>query len=123
MLGITVNDAIIIGALVASCIAGWLGRKSGDALAKVKPIEPVASGVAAGFVDRDEMRLLRLAAESIAATLKELVGIQTDEHDRAVEDRLERIEAAVLKKHDDDDRATRTVDRATDRMSGRKPRD
>jgi hypothetical protein len=134
MLGITVNDAILIGALVASCLAGWLGKKSGEALSKTKPLEPATAGIAAGFVDRDLMQRLTTATETIAATLKQIVGIQTDEHERAVEDRLERIEAALMKKHDDDDRANRSVqrtgdrverslDRTADKITGRKPRD
>lgn len=136
MLGITVPDAIAIGTVLAAGLAGWFGRKSGDALARVKPREPATSGIAAGFVDKDLMVRLVMATENIAATLKQIVGIQTDEHQRAVEDRLARIEAAVMKKHEDDDRAARsvrstgdrvertldrTVDRATEKFTGRKP--
>lgn len=134
MLGITVPDAIAVGTILAAALAGWWGKKSGDTAAKIKPADPATSGIAAGFVDKDLMQRLTMATENIAATLKEIVGIQTDEHERAVEDRLARIEAAVLKKHDDDDRAARSVqrtgdrverslDRTADKITGRKPRD
>lgn len=134
MLGITVPDAIALGTIAAAALAGWWGKKSGDAAAKIKPVDPATSGIAAGFVDKDLMVRLTMATESIAGTLKEIVGIQTDEHERAVEDRLARIEAAVMKKHDDDDRARRSVDRTGDRVeksldrtadkiAGRRPRD
>jgi hypothetical protein len=116
MLGITIPDAIAVGTLIAAVLAGWFGKRSGEALLRAKPLDPSAAGVAAGFVDKDLMQRLVMATEAVATTLKELVGIQTDEHDRAVEDRLARIEAAVLKKHDDDDRATRTVDRVESKM-------
>jgi ABC-type taurine transport system ATPase subunit len=116
MLGITTTDAITIGTLLAAVLAGLLGLRSGDAAKKNKPLEPSASGIAAGFVDKDLMVRLTMATENIAATLKEIVGIQTDEHERAVNDRLERIEAALIKKHDDDDRANRTVDRTGERV-------
>lgn len=133
MLGITGPDAIALGTILAAVLAGLFGKKSGDQAAKVKPIEPTTSGIAAGFVDKDLMMRQVMATESIAGTLKELVGIQTDEHERAVNDRLERIEAAVTKKRDDDDRARRSVDRTgerversldrtADKIAGRRPK-
>lgn len=129
-----VTNAILIGSLIASVLAGLFGTKTGEDAKKIKPVDPATSGIAAGFVDKDLMVRLTMATENIAATLKEIVGIQTDEHERAVEDRLARIEAAVLKKHDDDDRAARSVqrtgdrverslDRTADKITGRKPRD
>ena len=120
MLGITVPDAIAVGTLIAAALAGWFGRKSGDALARVRPQEPATSGIAAGFVDKDLMVRLTMACESIAATLKVLVGIQTDEHERAVEDRLERIEAALTKKDEDDARSMRSSARDDLRAGPRK---
>lgn len=134
MLGITVPDIIAFGVFALSAAAFIYGRRAGDKFAEAKPLEPSTSGIAAGFVDKDLMLRLTMACESIAYTLKELVGIQTDEHERAVNDRLERIEAAVLKKNDDDRRAARSVertgerverslDRTADKITGRKPRD
>lgn len=130
---ISVPDALTLGGVIAAAIVAILGGKTGDAANKVKPVEPTTSGIAAGFVDKDLMVRLTMATESIASTLKEIVGIQTDEHERAVEDRLARIEAAVMKKHEDDDRARRSVDRTgerveksldrtADRITGRRPK-
>lgn len=95
MLGITVPDAITLGTIIAAALAGWYGKRSGDAAAKIKPIEPTTSGIAAGFVDKDLMTRLTLAMESVAGTLKAYLEIQTDEHERDVNDRLKRIEEAV----------------------------
>lgn len=120
MLGITANDAVVIGTIIAAAVAGFYGRKSGDKAKSIAPLDPVTSGVAAGFVDKDEMRGLRLACESIASTLKELVGIQTDEHERAVEDRLERIEAALKKQIEDDARSVRSSNRDDARPAPRR---
>jgi hypothetical protein len=130
MLGITPPDAIAIGTVIAAALVGLFGKKSADVLLKSKPLDPSTSGVAAGFVDKDLMLRLVMSNESIASTLKEIVGIQTDEHERAVNDRLERIEAAVVKKNDDDMRSQRAVDRGgermertVDRVTGRKRED
>lgn len=101
MLGITVPDALLIGTAVAGAIAALFGRKGADALVKSKPLEPTTSGIAAGFVDKDLMLRLVLAVET-------LVHLQDDRLRQATDDRLERIEAAVLKKNDDDARARRT---------------
>lgn len=95
MLGITVPDAITLGTILAAALAGWYGKRSGDAAAKIKPAEPATSGIAAGFVDKDLMVRLTMATEAIAGTLKTYLEIQTDEHERDVNDRLKRIEEAV----------------------------
>lgn len=91
MLGITVPDAIAIGALVAAVLAGILGKKSGEAAAKVKPPDPVASSIAAVFADKDLMTRQTLAMEDLARTVKEFCRVQTDKHEAAVEASLKEI--------------------------------
>jgi hypothetical protein len=123
MLGITVPDAIAVGTLVAAALAGLFGKKGADALLKAKPLDPVASGVAAGFVDKDLMLRLVESNETIAVALKALVAAELDERQHAVDEKLERLEAAITKRNEDDERARRSterVEKTIERATGRK---
>lgn len=91
MLGITVNDAVIVGTFVLSVLAWIYGQRNGDDAKKIKPIEPVSSGISAGFVDKALMERLVMGVESLAGTLKEAVRIQTDEYERQVLTLLQEI--------------------------------
>lgn len=102
MLGITVPDAIAFGVFSLSVAAFIYGGKAGDKFGRMKPVEPVASGIAAGFVDKDLMTRLTMALESVAGTLKAYLEIQTDEHERSVNERLKRIEDAVSRRDNPD---------------------
>lgn len=125
MLGITalpsISDIIAFGVFALSVAAWVFGGRAGDKAKTVKPADPTTSGIAAGFVDKDLMVRLTMACESIASTLKEAVGIQTDEHERATQQKLDLIAAAVLKRQEDDVRAWDTGDRVERAI--RKPRE
>lgn len=97
MLGITVPDAIAFGVFALSVAAFIYGRKSGDAAARVKPVDPATSGIAAGFVDKDLMTRLTMATEDIAKTLKTYLDIQTDKHEQKVEELLKQIHGKLSK--------------------------
>jgi hypothetical protein len=89
------ENAITIGVAIAAALLTWFGRKTGEVVKDIRPIEPTTSGIAAGFVDVNKMERLVQATESIAKTLKLIWDVQTDEHERSVEAQLEEIKKLV----------------------------
>lgn len=96
MLGITGADAAVIVTALATVIVALVGKKHGDTAKKeVPPPDPVTSGIAAVFADKELMTRNTMAMESIAGTLKEYLKIQTDKHEAAVEELLRKIDRKI----------------------------
>lgn len=91
MLGITTADAIAFGTLVLGFVAVYKGLQWGKAAKEAAPISPVASGIAAGFVDKDLMQRMVAGIERIAETLEEWLRQDTNRHDQEVQHDLKEI--------------------------------
>ncbi|MES2697369.1 MAG: hypothetical protein V4773_28140 [Verrucomicrobiota bacterium] len=95
MLGTSVNiDPLTLGSIIGSIILTVLGLKAGDLLKGFRPpasADPVASGVAAVFADKELQTRQTMALESIASTIKEYLRVQTDENERRTKELLDII--------------------------------
>lgn len=135
MSGISI-DPVTVGMFFGGLILALLGLKAGGVLSALKQLQPerpdpVVSGVAAVFADKELQTRQTIALEVIASTLKARYDLQVDEHENEVTRTLKEIQRtqnelaeqmADKKREEDDARANRTanrVDRTVDRFTGK----
>lgn len=116
MLGITTADAIALGSLVVGFVAIYKGLQWGSKARTIMPLEPVAAGVGAGFVDREEMRLLRTSNERMAHSVEQIAGVavemlklMNDKHDKSMLAAFDALAAEVRKDRADNARANSII--------------
>jgi gas vesicle protein len=92
MLGITVADAMVLGALLASIAATVLGVRRGEAARTTSPPDPTLSIVGAGLADTAAIKDLAQAIRDLALMQRTLADEKKKEQADHVTDTLSDIQ-------------------------------
>jgi hypothetical protein len=91
MLGITVSDATLVGAMLLSFLAFWNGNRSGASAARNKDPGPVLSLGGGAFVDTLGLHDNTAALNRVADAIEKICDRIDGQHDHRIMSLLEQI--------------------------------